>query len=303
MLLRIYFLTIVLVDIWSVGCIFGEILGRKVLFQGRDHVDQLHKILGIMGLPKDVSFWDLTENVSAHLQTICTSDGLPLPTEPVNFATLFPNAPLEAIEVLKGLLDLNPTKRLTVEEALKCSFIQPFSDPIEESLVPPATLPHQYSFENCNNEIDLKHMVIQEIESFKHQQEEWELNMEKRRQELHSSSAVSSVPRRYHTMASDAESFCTTPTQKLDHLPSATMSLFEQHTPYVYTTTNMESVVYTQDPLVGEPEELGEDDNYNYLCELIKTTPGVSLNPERQIREPPQGEVRQTLERALSGSW
>ncbi|KAG2190102.1 hypothetical protein INT46_008710 [Mucor plumbeus] len=290
------------IDIWSVGCIFGEILGRKVLFQGRDHVDQLHKILGIMGLPKDVSFWDLTENVSAHLQTICTADGLPLPTEPINFTTLFPNAPLEAIEVLRGLLDLNPIKRLTVEEALKCSFIQPFSDPIEESLVPPATLPHQYSFENCNNETELKQMVIQEIESFKHQQEEWELEMEKRQQEKHSSSEVSPVPRRYHTMAGDAESFCTTPTQKLDHLPSATMSLFEQHTPYVSTTTNMEAVVYTQDQLVGEPEELGEDDNYSYLCELIKTTPGVSMNPERQIREPPQGEARQTLDRALSGS-
>ncbi|KAL7327111.1 Mitogen-activated protein kinase 11 [Mucor circinelloides] len=297
------------IDIWSVGCIFGEILGRKVLFQGRDHVDQLHKILGIMGLPKDISFWDLTENVSAHLQTICTADGLPLPTESVNFATLFPTATPEALDTLKSLLNLDPTKRLTVEEALRCTYIQPFSDPIEESLIPPAAPRNQYSFENCNDEADLKHMVIREIVSFKHQQEEWKLDMEKRQQAMQpSSSEISPVPRRYHTMAGDAESFCTTPTQKLDHLPSATMSLFEQHTPYITsntaTDTNMDSVVYTQDPLVGEPEELSEDENYSYLCELIKTTPGVSVeDPDRQIREPPHGRARQSLERALSGSW
>lgn len=262
-----------------------------------------------MGLPKDISFWDLTENVSAHLQTICTADGLPLPTEPVNFATLFPTATPEALDTLKSLLNLDPTKRLTVEEALKCTYIQPFSDPIEEALIPPAAPRNQYSFENCNDEADLKHMVIREIESFKHQQEEWKLDMEKRQQAMQpSSSEISPVPRRYHTMAGDAESFCTTPTQKLDHLPSATMSLFEQHTPYITsntaTDTNMDTVVYTQDPLVGEPEELSEDDNYSYLCELIKTTPGVSVeDPDRQIREPPHGRTRQSLERALSGSW
>ncbi|KAI9322573.1 kinase-like domain-containing protein, partial [Dichotomocladium elegans] len=33
------------IDLWSVGCIFAELLGRKVLFKGTDYVDQLHKIV------------------------------------------------------------------------------------------------------------------------------------------------------------------------------------------------------------------------------------------------------------------
>ncbi|KAI8145854.1 kinase-like domain-containing protein, partial [Fennellomyces sp. T-0311] len=36
---------IMMIDIWSVGCIFAELLGRKVLFKGTDYVDQLHKIV------------------------------------------------------------------------------------------------------------------------------------------------------------------------------------------------------------------------------------------------------------------
>ncbi|KAI8641248.1 kinase-like domain-containing protein [Parasitella parasitica] len=283
------------IDIWSVGCIFGEILGRKVLFKGRDHIDQLHKILGIMGLPKDVSFWDLSRNVSSHLHSICTTNGQPFPTESVDFTALFPSAPPEAIEVLKSLLDLNPIRRINVEEALKCLFIRPFSDPIEESLVPPATMPNQYSFENCSDENELKQMVIHEVASFKHQQEERVLD---KGNGQHPSLGNHSMLRRYHTMAGDNESFCTTPTQKLDHLPSASMSLFEQ---YIPTTTSIDDVVYTQNPLVGEPEELDEDDNYSYLCELTKSTPGVSVNPERQIKGLPHGEARQTLERASSG--
>ena len=39
------------IDIWSVGCILGEILGRQVLFRGRDYLDQLHRILRVIGTP------------------------------------------------------------------------------------------------------------------------------------------------------------------------------------------------------------------------------------------------------------
>ena len=32
------------IDIWSVGCIMAELLGRKPLFPGKDYVDQLKVI-------------------------------------------------------------------------------------------------------------------------------------------------------------------------------------------------------------------------------------------------------------------
>lgn len=34
------------VDIWSVGCIMGEMIRGGVLFPGTDHIDQWNKIIG-----------------------------------------------------------------------------------------------------------------------------------------------------------------------------------------------------------------------------------------------------------------
>ncbi len=35
------------VDVWAVGCIYMELVGRRVFFQGRDPLDQLKRILQI----------------------------------------------------------------------------------------------------------------------------------------------------------------------------------------------------------------------------------------------------------------
>ena len=41
------------VDLWSAGCIFGELLSREVLFAGKDEPDQLRKIFQLLGEPTD----------------------------------------------------------------------------------------------------------------------------------------------------------------------------------------------------------------------------------------------------------
>ena len=49
------------VDIWSVGCIFAEIVTRKPLFAGEDDKDQLSKIFQIRGTPDPNEWQGLTE--------------------------------------------------------------------------------------------------------------------------------------------------------------------------------------------------------------------------------------------------
>lgn len=39
------------IDVWSVGCIFAELLGRKTLFPGKDYVHQLNLIMRVIGTP------------------------------------------------------------------------------------------------------------------------------------------------------------------------------------------------------------------------------------------------------------
>ena len=44
------------VDIWAIGCIFGELFIRKPLFSGQFEMDQLNKIFDVIGTP-DESEW------------------------------------------------------------------------------------------------------------------------------------------------------------------------------------------------------------------------------------------------------
>ncbi|MEW5310096.1 MAG: hypothetical protein WDW38_001926 [Sanguina aurantia] len=41
------------IDVWSVGCIFAELIGRKPLFPGKDYVHQLNLITKVIGSPSE----------------------------------------------------------------------------------------------------------------------------------------------------------------------------------------------------------------------------------------------------------
>ena len=44
------------IDIWSVGCILAELLGRTPIFKGKHFLDQIERIIAIMGKPKPSDF-------------------------------------------------------------------------------------------------------------------------------------------------------------------------------------------------------------------------------------------------------
>jgi serine/threonine protein kinase len=46
------------VDLWSAGCIFGELLSRQILFAGKDEPDQLRVIFYLLGEPSSTE-WPL----------------------------------------------------------------------------------------------------------------------------------------------------------------------------------------------------------------------------------------------------
>merc|ERR1712232_1291016 len=41
------------IDIWAVGCILAELIGRKPIFKGKDHLDQMDQIIKVLGTPSD----------------------------------------------------------------------------------------------------------------------------------------------------------------------------------------------------------------------------------------------------------
>uniref|UniRef100_A0A8D1L1A4 mitogen-activated protein kinase n=1 Tax=Sus scrofa TaxID=9823 RepID=A0A8D1L1A4_PIG len=59
------------VDIWSVGCIMAELLQGKALFPGNDYIDQLKRIMEVVGTPSpEVLAKISSEHARAYIQSL-----------------------------------------------------------------------------------------------------------------------------------------------------------------------------------------------------------------------------------------
>jgi serine/threonine protein kinase len=59
------------VDIWSVGCIMGEMIRGGVLFPGTDHIDQWNKIIG---KDREILIMNKNKQVLTEIGTIILTD-------------------------------------------------------------------------------------------------------------------------------------------------------------------------------------------------------------------------------------
>ncbi|GAB2291035.1 Mitogen-activated protein kinase 11 [Dionaea muscipula] len=124
------------IDIWSVGCILGEILTREPLFPGKDYVHQLRLITELIGSPDDSSLGFLrSDNARRYVRQ--------LPQFPKqHFSIKFPNASPLAVDLLEKMLVFDPNKRITVNDALCHPYLAPLHDINDEPVCP-----HPFSFD------------------------------------------------------------------------------------------------------------------------------------------------------------
>uniref|UniRef100_A0A803LZU7 Mitogen-activated protein kinase n=2 Tax=Chenopodium quinoa TaxID=63459 RepID=A0A803LZU7_CHEQI len=113
------------IDMWSVGCIFAEILGRKPLFPGKNPLDQIKLIINFLGSPSesDLAFIK-SPNAVKYIKGLPYSYGLRL-------ELMYPRADPLALDLLRRMLVLNPTKRITVTEALRHPYMAGMHDPTQ----------------------------------------------------------------------------------------------------------------------------------------------------------------------------
>jgi serine/threonine protein kinase len=104
------------VDMWSVGCILGELVSRKPLFPGTDFMDQLTRVFKVVAIPnEETRGYAVEKDALKFLQS--------LPPTPENAVEKhFKNAPPLALDLLKKLLCFNPRERLSADEALAHAF-------------------------------------------------------------------------------------------------------------------------------------------------------------------------------------
>lgn len=169
------------VDMWSIGCIFAELLSMQVescpryqervpLFPGRscfplsadrpttysDKLDQLNVIFSVIGTPNEGDIGNLGE-VKQYLRKLPKK-------EPRDLREMFAGAPPESLELLKRMLAFNPDARISVDDALSHPFLAPVrrvqSETVEKN-------PFDMEFENVPLDKEtLKALIFEEIKLF-----------------------------------------------------------------------------------------------------------------------------------------
>lgn len=99
------------VDMWSIGCIFAELLQRKPLFPGSSPFDQLQKIISFIGTPNLNEIPIDQKNVKSVFKDIPFS-------KPVDLKYYFPKCNLLALDLLAQMLVFDPNKRINTKNAL-----------------------------------------------------------------------------------------------------------------------------------------------------------------------------------------
>ncbi|CAM0871691.1 unnamed protein product [Alopecurus aequalis] len=111
------------VDIWSLGCVMGEMLSVNTVFlcedgyEDEDETLHLWNIFRVLGTP-DENTWP---GFTSLPFTDTVMEELPARYEHSRLREMFPEEKLseQGFEVLQGLLTCNPDKRLTAAKALK----------------------------------------------------------------------------------------------------------------------------------------------------------------------------------------
>ncbi|ORY38418.1 Pkinase-domain-containing protein [Rhizoclosmatium globosum] len=115
------------IDMWGVGCVFGEILKRKPILVGNDDFDQLEKIWELCGTPTPETWPGLKELPA--MQTMELSKPPKERSIPHHFKHFVNDKYfLGAIELLEKILVCDPAQRLSADVALQHHyfFAKPF---------------------------------------------------------------------------------------------------------------------------------------------------------------------------------
>ncbi|KAG5266355.1 hypothetical protein AALO_G00230090 [Alosa alosa] len=136
------------VDIWSVGCILAEMVRHKILFPGRDYIDQWNKVIEQLGTPTQEFMKKLNQSVRTYVENRPRYAGY-------TFEKLFPDALFptdsehnklkasQARDLLSKMLVIDTTKRISVDEALQHPYINVWYDPAEVEAPPPQIIDKQ----------------------------------------------------------------------------------------------------------------------------------------------------------------
>lgn len=104
------------VDIWSVGCIFAEMANGRPLVAGTSEADQLDRIFRLLGTPTQQDYPGIVDLPDY------TPDLPPYPPPRNGLASLVPTLNEAGVDLLTKMLQYDPARRITAQEALEHPF-------------------------------------------------------------------------------------------------------------------------------------------------------------------------------------
>ncbi|XP_042430220.1 mitogen-activated protein kinase 10-like isoform X1 [Zingiber officinale] len=145
------------IDIWSIGCIFAEILIGKPLFPGKNVVHQLDLMTDLLGTPTlDTISRVRNEKARKYLSSMRRK-------QPVPFSHKFPNGDPMALKLLEKLLAFDPKDRPSAEEALADPYFKGLSKlEREPSSQPISKMEFEFERRRVSKE-DIRELIFREI--------------------------------------------------------------------------------------------------------------------------------------------
>lgn len=145
------------VDIWSIGCIYAELLTGKALFPGKNVVDQLELVTDLLGTPSEETISRIRNDKARRFLSGMRKK------QPLPFLKKFPNVDPAALRLLERMLAFDPQDRPSAEEALADPYFSGLSNiTLEPSTRPISKIEFEFERRKLTRD-DVRDLIYREI--------------------------------------------------------------------------------------------------------------------------------------------
>ena len=127
------------VDMWSIGCVFAELLIGEPIFRGNNEKEQIEQIYKICGTPNDLSWqgFSLLPNYSSYIPRTSYESSLRIEIESKSKEKIDD----DTFDLIQKMLMLNPRDRISSKDALNHQY---FSDLHQTKIEPIKKIEKEY---------------------------------------------------------------------------------------------------------------------------------------------------------------